>query len=476
MTLTETGVATVSSVSDGIRSLLGYGSEDFLSASVTLTDLIHPDDQDIADAIFDQRAAKDNDAFNIRLRQANGRIRLIRGECKTQQLDAQANVTLDLLLQDAKSLPRTLEDASKTDNFRAMMENTDDYIYFKDRNHVFTGASQTLVSLCSPAEHWTDLVGQTDYDVFPEEYADIYYRLEKQVFAGIGIAHEIQETLSTDGNKGWVDNRKYPVRDVYGQIIGLYGVARDITQLKLLQTELETSNDELEKRVEERTAEYAAIQLALEDKNKRFSMASEAADLGFWDFDTVTNTFKWDDRMFQIYGRSRLDGDLLAYSRVGRVNDEVVRVNTRELVEDVFALATTTNTQFALNLPDNIPVLQTKKVPLEVVFRNLIGNAIKHHDKPQGIIAISARPLADGFEFEVKDDGPGIPLEHQQRVFAMFQTLKPRDEVEGSGIGLALVKKTVESVGGTITLESDGQHGCVFRFSWPTNIPKEEFA
>lgn len=72
-------------------------------------------------------------------------------------------------------------------NFVAMMENTDDFIYFKDRNHVFTGASQTLVALTHPAEHWTDLLGQTDYDVFPQAYADIYYRLEKQVFSELTL-------------------------------------------------------------------------------------------------------------------------------------------------------------------------------------------------------------------------------------------------------------------------------------------------
>ncbi len=76
--------------------------------------------------------------------------------------------------------------------------------------------SQTLVTLCQPAQHWTDLLGQTDYDLFPEEYADIYYRLEKQVFAGVSVAQEIQEYLTTDGKQGWVDNRKYPIHDGTG--------------------------------------------------------------------------------------------------------------------------------------------------------------------------------------------------------------------------------------------------------------------
>ncbi len=116
--------------------------------------------------------------------------------------------------------------------------NTWDYIYFKNRHHVFVGASQTLVSVTHPTEHWTDLIGQTDYDVFEESYADKYYALEKKVFAGFPVAHEVQPTLSNDGRAGWVDNRKYPIRDSNGQIIGLFGIARDITELKRTEAAL----------------------------------------------------------------------------------------------------------------------------------------------------------------------------------------------------------------------------------------------
>ena len=84
-----------------------------------------------------------------------------------------------------------------------MMENTDDFIFFKDRHHVITGASQSTVAFCASAEHWTDLIGLTDYDIFPESLADIYYELEKQVFAGVRVAHEIQETLTRDDRRGF---------------------------------------------------------------------------------------------------------------------------------------------------------------------------------------------------------------------------------------------------------------------------------
>lgn len=167
----------------------------------------------------------------------------------------------------------------------------------------------------------------------------------------------------------------------------------------------------------------------------------------------------------RIHRMERLLDDLLAYSRIGRSEHELLSVNTRELVLEVFDLLASTRA-IKLIVDDNLPTLQTRKVPLELVFRNLISNAIKHHHKPQGTIHVSARQTANEVEFVVQDDGPGISAEHQAKVFGMFQTLKPRDEVEGSGIGLALVKKAVESTGGTITLESDGKNGCTFRFTW----------
>jgi two-component system, sensor histidine kinase and response regulator len=223
-------------VSDGVVGLLGFPSADFLANRITLRDRIHADDQDIADQLFAPVDAPASGTANLRLRQANGRIRCVKVHFAKAAVEDK--IVLDLLVQDAKSLPRTLDDAVATASFRAMMENTNDFIFFKDRNHVFTGASQTLVALCDPAEHWTDLLGQTDYDVFPEAFADSYYRLEKQLFLGVPIAQEAQDYLSKEGKRGWVDNRKYPIRNEAGEIVGLFGIARDITRQRQLEETL----------------------------------------------------------------------------------------------------------------------------------------------------------------------------------------------------------------------------------------------
>ncbi|QSA96911.1 PAS domain S-box protein [Methylococcus sp. EFPC2] len=232
--------ATISA-SEETEELLGYRAEDFLAGHVSLKNLIHADDQDIADDLFAPDPDASSGTFNIRLRHADGRVRCVKGHYRKTRDDTGANVMLELGLQDAKSLWQRRTADSMTAEFKAMMENTDDFIYFKDRNHVFTGASQTLVSVTDPSEHWTDLLGHTDYDVFPEEYADLYYKLEKQVFAGTEVAQEIQETLDVKGNKGWVDNRKYPLRDEHGNITGLFGIARIITQQRRAEQALRES-------------------------------------------------------------------------------------------------------------------------------------------------------------------------------------------------------------------------------------------
>jgi len=268
LTLTD-GAPKLSAVSDGVQALLGYPAADFLSGRTALPSLIHPEDRDIADPLFSPALPGSEGECNLRLRQASGHILCVKGRYRREA--TAGGVVLELHLQDAKGLPRTMPAANTSPMFAAMMENTDDYIYFKDRNHVVTGASRTLVALCSPAEYWTDLLGQTDYDIFPEKLADAYYRLEKQIFAGLTVAHEVQKTLSKDGKEGWVDNRKYPIRDASGVLIGLYGIARDITERKQAEAALLASEAKARAIVD-----GSPVPIAMNDGNQRITYLNRA--------------------------------------------------------------------------------------------------------------------------------------------------------------------------------------------------------
>jgi signal transduction histidine kinase len=185
------------------------------------------------------------------------------------------------------------------------------------------------------------------------------------------------------------------------------------------------------------------------------------------------------EHLSKLQGRVRrmetLLDDMLAYSRAGRQRHPPEDVDIAEMVQNVVDVVVPP-VGFVVEIKGTLPVMRVERSPLETVFRNLIGNAIKHHDKPnEGLIEISARPIDNdpaGFvEFMVRDNGPGIASEYHQRVFEMFQTLKPRDMVEGSGIGLAVVKRSVESRGGTIRVESEPGKGATFYFSWPKSVP-----
>jgi len=164
----------------------------------------------------------------------------------------------------------------------------------------------------------------------------------------------------------------------------------------------------------------------------------------------------------------RLLDDLLQYSRAGRAKhspDDVV--DLRRAAEE--AVAVTAPTDFRVGI-EGAAKLRASPVAVEQIVRNLVDNAVKHHDREDGSITVAIVEGPGGVELAVKDDGPGIPAEFHERVFRMFQTLRPRDEKEGSGMGLAIVKKLAESQGGRVSLESGadpGGRGTTVRITWP---------
>jgi signal transduction histidine kinase len=157
---------------------------------------------------------------------------------------------------------------------------------------------------------------------------------------------------------------------------------------------------------------------------------------------------------------------LLAYSRTGNKSQLPEVVNIPELVSEIRDYLAS-DSQFKITYEGNVSDLSTFRVPLELMFRNLINNAVKHHDMANGKVEVYARDIGSQIEFRITDDGPGIAPEFHERIFEMFQTLKPRDHTEGSGMGLAIVKKAVEHFGGRIWVESEPpKRGATFVVIW----------
>jgi signal transduction histidine kinase len=162
-----------------------------------------------------------------------------------------------------------------------------------------------------------------------------------------------------------------------------------------------------------------------------------------------------------------LIASLLNYSRVGHTNTEPEAVNPADLVEEIIhSIAPPPG--FRVRFQGDAPVIDTQRPPLDHVLRNLVSNAIKHHDRPEGEVIVSVRMIHGVAEFRVEDDGPGIAPAFHQRIFAIFQTLQQRDDHETSGVGLSIVQKIVERAGGTVWVESaPPRRGSVFVFTWP---------
>ncbi|MBI2779809.1 MAG: PAS domain S-box protein [Gammaproteobacteria bacterium] len=165
----------------------------------------------------------------------------------------------------------------------------------------------------------------------------------------------------------------------------------------------------------------------------------------------------------------RMDGlidGILQYSRVGRVKETTVAVDLNRLVQEVIdLLAPPPN--ITISVVNPLPTVMAEPTRIQQVLQNLLSNAIKYMDKPEGEIRIACGAEDKQWKFSVTDNGPGIELRHFDRIFQLFQTLAPRDRVESTGVGLALVKKIVEMYGGRIWVESRIGKGSTFFFTFP---------
>lgn len=228
-------------VSENVSTLMGVQAHRLIDGEHCVRDFLHPDDFDIVEKFAQtvQQLPEMSNEYRQKtfLWHSSFRILNMVGDVKITHLDVyfipnenpSSVGSLEAALCESQDVHISFGDALMVYNFHAMLENTNDFIYFKDQYHVFTAASKTLVKITN-VKNRAELVGKTDYDVFPKEYADKYFKLEKQIFnREVQMAHELQPILDEDGNQGWVDNRKYPIKDQDDNIIGLFGIARIIS-------------------------------------------------------------------------------------------------------------------------------------------------------------------------------------------------------------------------------------------------------
>ncbi len=163
---------------------------------------------------------------------------------------------------------------------------------------------------------------------------------------------------------------------------------------------------------------------------------------------------------------------LLVYARVGGEG------SSPELVDTDAVLRALTDTyvpadRFRVEIAEGPPALFAPKALVELVFRNLLMNAVKHHDKATGTISIDWYRDLTGVHFTVADDGPGIPAEHSEGVFQLFTTEHSHDREESGGLGLALVSKAMDTMNGRVELvRALDRRGATFVLSWPHDLDR----
>lgn len=301
----------------------------------------------------------------------------------------------------------------------------------------------------------------------------------------MGVGRDLY-ALCKDGSETPVEIGLNPFTTAEGRftlvsIIDIYERKRAEQQLQESETRLRDLNTTLEQRVQKRTAELERSnadldQFAYVASHDLKAPLRHVGNLASWIIEDAATSLppKSQKHLTQLQERvkrmDRLLDDLLVYARIGRANGEVEAVAVDALISDiVYLLAPPAG--FTIHYKGEMPILHTLRTPFALVFRNLISNAIKHHHRPtEGKVVITATDAGAFVQFRIRDNGPGIAAQYHERIFGLFQTLKSRDQVEGSGMGLAIVKRAVEQWGGTIGVESVEGQGTTFSFTWPKTI------
>jgi PAS domain S-box-containing protein len=334
--------------------------------------------------------------------------------------------------------------------------------YFNQRWFEYTGMAEEQAL----AWGWSDVL-------HPDDRQPAIERWNESLRTGARYEIEYRWKRAQDGAYRWQLGRGVPVRDQAGTIAYWVGTGTDIDDQKQAETTLRKRGEQL-----------ARTTTALEERNRELDQFAYItshdlkaplrgiANLSQWIEEDLGASVTDDIRkqLELLRGRvHRMEGlidGILQYSRVGRAKGVSELVDVGALVHDVVDLIAPP-AGFQIEVAPNMPTIAAERLRLQQVFQNLIGNAIKHHNRADGHICVCVADTGPMYEFSVADDGPGIAPQYHQKIFVIFQTLAARDKVEGTGIGLSLVKKIVESSGGQIWLESAEGAGTTFHFTWP---------
>lgn len=313
-----------------------------------------------------------------------------------------------------------------------------------------------------------ELINQSMDMLLPQRYRKHHDHLRHSFHQSptprmMGVGRDLT-ALHKDGREFPVEIGLSPFEDEEDNEMVLVSLL-DITKRKRLEQELRETNTNLE--------EFTYV--ASHDLR---SPLRGIADLLEWvkedlGADIQPDVIKNLDRIdVRIQRMEQLIDNLLTYARAGKVESITQDINVNTLLDNIFELLEVPN---GMTITRNINVehFTSAWTPLETVMRNLISNAIKHHDQDTGSIAIGCVAENNLCHFTICDDGPGIPEAAFSRIFRLFQTVTS-NERSGTGIGLSVSRRLVETHGGRISVEANKhQRGVTFNVWWPLFLRKD---
>jgi PAS domain S-box-containing protein len=365
---------------------------------------------------------------------------------------------------------------------QTVIDSLPDFIFIKDADSRFIFNNRAHVKglgATSPNE----LIGKTDFDIFPQELAKLYYEDEQNVIrSGQPLINREEPYVDQERNKKWLLTVKAPVRDSCGQVVALVGMSRDITESKRAQEKLTRYAEQLEQSNRE-LQEFAYVASHdLQEPLRKVQVFSSRLQAKYSEaLDDRGQDYL--ARMLNAVARMQnLINGLLTYSRVTTQAQPFVPVDLTQVVQEILSDLEIHIQQVGGRVEaGDLPTLEADPIQMRQLLQNLISNSLKFHRPEEAPnIKIQATALngqdrhspgdAGAVDFQkimVMDNGIGFDDKQGERIFQVFQRLHGRSEYEGTGIGLATCRKIVERHGGTISAQSVQGQGTTFIIMLP---------
>jgi PAS domain S-box-containing protein len=356
---------------------------------------------------------------------------------------------------------------------RNLMDNLPDHIYFKDHESRFIRVNSTQAQVFGLKDP-DKVIGKTDFDYFSEEHAKQAYDDEQAIIiTGQPVIKEEKETW-TNRPDTWVYTTKVPLRDDDGQVVGTFGISRDITDRKQAEEEIKRKNELLQTTNAEKDKFFSIIAHDLRSPLSAFVaatqiLAEEIQTMNPEEIRDITHNLK--TSATNIY---TLLENLLEWSRLKRGGMDFVpeKLNLKEKIESCIDVLTEParkkNIELTFSIPDEMEVFADNHM-IDAVIRNLVSNSVKF-TPAGGKINVGAVYSNNHFiEIKVSDSGIGMSPELKNKLF-MINEKTSRNGTEGelsTGLGLLLCKEFIEKHNGRIWVESEVGTGSIFSFTIP---------